>query len=79
VELRGDLEEAIDRNIRLHGVLVRPERETLDRLCEEVEQRALQPIVDAVVEPSEIVQTHRLLDAGRATGKIVLRMTDVGA
>jgi NADPH2:quinone reductase len=76
VELSGDFEEAIDRNIRLHGVLLRPERETLDRLREVVEQGALGPIVDAVVEPDAIVETHRRLEAGPGIGKVVLRMAD---
>jgi NADPH2:quinone reductase len=79
VELSGDFEEAIDRNLRLHGVLVRPERETLDRLREAVEQGALQPVVDAVVEPDEIVRVHRALETGHGTGKVVLRMVDVDA
>jgi NADPH2:quinone reductase len=74
VELTGDFEAAIDRNQRLHGVLVRPERETLDRLREAVEIGALRPIVDGVVEPDTIVPTHRALDAGHGTGKVVLRM-----
>jgi NADPH:quinone reductase len=74
VELNGDFEEAIDRNIRLHGVLVRPERETLDRLREAVEQGALRPVLDAVVEPEGIVETHRRLETGPGMGKVVLRM-----
>jgi NADPH2:quinone reductase len=76
VELTGNFEEAIDRNLRLHGVLLRPQRETLDRLCAAVEDGTLRPVVDAVVEPDAIVQTHHLLEQGRA-GKVVLRMTDV--
>jgi NADPH:quinone reductase len=76
VELSGDFEEAIDRNLRLHGVLVQPERETLDRLREAVEHDALRPVVDAVVEPAAIVRTHRRLETGRGEGKVVLRMTD---
>jgi len=80
VELCGDFEEAVDRNLRLHGVLVRPERETLGRLREAVDHGALRPIVDAVVEPEEIVRTHRRLDeGGRGQGKVVLRMADVDA
>ncbi len=81
VELCGDFDEAIDRNIRLHGVLVRPERATLDRLREAVEQGALRPVVDAVVEPDAIVETHRRLETDRGTGKVVLSMaaSDVAA
>jgi NADPH:quinone reductase-like Zn-dependent oxidoreductase len=77
VELSGDFEEAVDRNLRLHGVLVRPERRTLDRLREAVEQGALRPVVDAVIEPDAIVRTHRSLDTVHGPGKVVLRMTDV--
>ena len=79
VELSGDFEQAIDRNLRLHGVLVRPERETLDRLREAVEDGALRPVVDAVVEPDAIVRTHRRLETGNREGKVVLRMADVDA
>jgi NADPH2:quinone reductase len=74
VELIGDFEEAIDRNIRLHGVLLRPERETLDGLREAIEQGALRPVVDAVVEADAIVETHRRLETGHGIGKVVLRM-----
>jgi NADPH:quinone reductase-like Zn-dependent oxidoreductase len=76
VELSGDLDEAIDRNIRLHGVLVRPERESLDRLRAAVEQGDLRPVVDAVVELEAIVATHRRLDSGLSSGKTVLRIAD---
>ena len=79
VELCGDFEEAIDRNIRLHGVLVQPERETLDRLREAVERGALRPVVDLLVEPDAIVETHRRLETGQGMGKVVLRMADVDA
>ncbi len=79
VELRGDFDEAIDRNIRLHGVLVRPDRATLDGLGEAVEKDALRPIVDTVVEPDAIVETHRRLETGHGMGKVVLRMADVDA
>jgi NADPH:quinone reductase-like Zn-dependent oxidoreductase len=79
VELSGDFEEAIDRNQRLHGVLVRTERETLDRLREAVDGGALRPVVDAVVEPDAIVETHRRLETADGLGKVVLRMAEVDA
>jgi NADPH2:quinone reductase len=74
VELCGDFEEAIDRNLRLHGVLARSQRESLDRLGEAVELGALRPVVDTVVELDAIVRTHRRLDTGHGEGKVVLRM-----
>jgi NADPH:quinone reductase len=79
VELTGDFEEAIDRNLRLHGVLVQPDWGTLERLREAVERGALRPVVDAVVAPDAIVRTHRRLDSGQGEGKVVLRMADVEA
>ena len=75
VELRGDFEEAVDRNVRLHGVLVRPDRDSLDRLSKAVETGALRPIVDSIVEPDTIVAAHHRIEAGHAQGRIVLRMT----
>ena len=76
VELSGDLDEAIDRNIRLHGVLVRPERASLDRLRAAVEQAELRPVVDAVVELDAIVATHHGVETGRGSGKVVLRIAE---
>jgi NADPH2:quinone reductase len=73
VSLQGDLEEAIDRNLRLDGVLVHPERATLDRLSDAVQRGALRPIVDAVVDIDSIVEAHRRLETGHGQGKIVLR------
>jgi NADPH2:quinone reductase len=73
VSLQGDLEEAIDRNLRLHGVLVHPERATLDRLSDAVQRGALRPIVDAVVDIDSIAEAHRRLETGHGQGKIVLR------
>jgi NADPH2:quinone reductase len=74
VDLHGDLDEAIDRNIRVEGVLVRPERRTLDRLADVVQRGALVPIIDSIVGPESIVQAHRRLETGHGQGKIVLRM-----
>ena len=73
VELTGDYEEAVDRNITLHGVLVRPSAATLDRLAVAVDGGALRPIVDRVVEPDSIAAAHRRLETGHGQGKLVLR------
>jgi NADPH:quinone reductase len=74
VELCGDFEEAVDRNLRLHGVLVRPDRGTLDRLTAAVDAGGLRPIVDSVVEPDSIAAAHRRVESGHGQGKIVLRL-----
>jgi len=74
VELTGDYEEAVDRNITLHGVLVRPSRDTLDRLAAAVDGGGLRPIVDEVLEPDAIAAAHRRLETGHGQGKLVLRI-----
>jgi NADPH2:quinone reductase len=73
VGLQGDFEEAVDRNLSLYGLLVRPERASLDRLADAVERGALSPIVDAVVEPDSIAEAHHRVESGHGQGKIVLR------
>jgi NADPH:quinone reductase len=73
VGLQGDFEEAVDRNQSLHGVLVRPDGDTLDRLSDAVERGKLRPILDAVIDVGSIAQAHRRLETGHGQGKIVLR------
>jgi NADPH:quinone reductase-like Zn-dependent oxidoreductase len=75
VELRGDFEEAIDRNLSLHGLLVQPDSLTLDRLAVAVERGAPRPILDAVVDPGSIVHAHHRVESGHRQGRVVLRMT----
>jgi NADPH2:quinone reductase len=75
VELTGDYEEAVDRNITLHGVLVRPSAGTLDRLAAAVDGGSVRPIVDEVVELDGVAAAHRRLETGHGQGKVVLRMS----
>jgi NADPH2:quinone reductase len=74
VELAGDLDEAIDRNITLHGVLLRPGRGTLDRLSEAVAAGALRPVVDEVLDLAAAASAHRRVETGHGQGKVVLRV-----
>ncbi|HKV67808.1 MAG TPA: NADP-dependent oxidoreductase [Gaiellales bacterium] len=74
VELTGDYEEAVDRNITLHGVLVSPSADTLERLAAAVSGGGLRPVVDQVFEPGAIAAAHRRLETGHGQGKLVLRM-----
>jgi NADPH:quinone reductase-like Zn-dependent oxidoreductase len=50
VELAGDLELAVDRNITLHGVLMRPSRQVLGVLAAAVAGGSLRPVVDQVLD-----------------------------
>jgi NADPH:quinone reductase len=73
VDLDGDLEQAIDRNITIHGVLVRPGRKALDRLAEAVDAGSLRPVVDEVLDIEQAAAAHRRVETGHGQGKVVLR------
>jgi NADPH:quinone reductase-like Zn-dependent oxidoreductase len=71
VDLTGDFEVAIDRNIDLHGVLVQPGRDRLYQLAAEVGAGVLPDITDTY--PLEkAADAHRRLEAGGVSGKLVI-------
>lgn len=72
VELTGDYEEAVDRNLTIHGVLVRPGRGVLEQLGRLVSDGLLRPHVDAVVPLEECRAVHERLESGSGQGKVVL-------
>jgi NADPH:quinone reductase-like Zn-dependent oxidoreductase len=71
VDLNGDFDQAIDRNVSIHGVLMRPGRDVLDRLSAAVDA-GLRPHVRHVWPLAEAAAAHHRLEAGRVGGKIVL-------
>jgi NADPH2:quinone reductase len=74
VELAGDLEPAVDRNLTLHGVLVRPSRPVLGVLAAAVADGSLRPVVDKVLDWADAASAHRRVESGRGQGKVVLRV-----
>ena len=73
VELKGDFDLAIDRNITLHGVLLdRTDRTLFDELRILVEAGQLRPVVSSVFPLEQVADAHRLLEAGHVQGKLVL-------
>lgn len=74
VELAGDLEQAVDRNVTLHGVLVRPGRDVLRRLGELVEAGTLRPVIDEVLTLEQASRAHARVETRRGQGKIVLTL-----
>lgn len=74
VEMQGDLELAIDRNITVHGVLARPSRTLLESLGDYIARGALRPLVDAVFSLDQITELHERLDSGHGQGKAVLAL-----
>jgi len=74
VELAGDLEPAVDRNITLHGVLVRPSRAVLGVLAAAVADGSLRPVVDQVLDLADAAAAHRRVESRHGQGKVVLRV-----
>ncbi|MGH3382243.1 MAG: NADP-dependent oxidoreductase [Actinoallomurus sp.] len=72
VELTGDYEEAIDRNVTIHGVLVRPHRAALDALGELVQAGALRVVLDEVLPLEQAGRAHERVETGSGQGKVVL-------
>lgn len=75
VELTGDYEEAVDRNLTIHGVLVRPGRTSLEQLGKLASNGLLRPHVDDVVPLEECRRAHERLETGSGQGKIVLAIS----
>lgn len=72
VGVRGDLDQLLDLNLTLHGILVRPEQTRLEALDKLVSTGALRPIIDQVLPLEEAAQAHRRLESGHGQGKVVL-------
>ncbi|HEX3932668.1 MAG TPA: NADP-dependent oxidoreductase [Nocardioides sp.] len=73
VDLAGDLDLAIDRNIDVHGVLVRPGRDRLYELSAAVSS-GLRPHVTDTYPLERAADAHRRLEAGRVGGKLVITL-----
>jgi NADPH:quinone reductase-like Zn-dependent oxidoreductase len=74
VELAGDLEPAVDRNLTLHGVLLRPSQQVLKVLTAAVADGSLRPVVDQVLDLAGAAVAHRRVESRRGQGKVVLRV-----
>ncbi|MEA2508994.1 MAG: NADPH:quinone reductase [Actinomycetota bacterium] len=72
--VEGDLELLMDRNITLHGVLVRPDRVRLEKLREMLDAGTLHVLIDEVLPLEEAARVHLRLEAGHGQGKVVLRL-----
>jgi NADPH2:quinone reductase len=72
VDLAGDLDEALDRNLTLHGLLVRPGVDALAQLGELVEAGVLRPEIDEVLPLEQAARAHERVESGSGQGKLVL-------
>lgn len=74
--LSGSFELAIDKNLTLHGILVRPNGERLRELARLADDGVLQPAIRAELPLYHAIEAHRLIEEGHGRGKIVLRVRD---
>lgn len=74
--LAGDLDLALDLNLTLHGILVRPDQTRLVALDALISRGVLRPIIDLVLPLEEAAQAHRRLETRHGQGKIVLAVRE---
>jgi len=72
VGLGGDLEEAVDRNITLHGLLVRPSRAALDALGALTEAGRVRVVLDEVLALADAGRAHERVATRSGQGKLAL-------
>ncbi len=73
---QGDLTPLYQRNQTLYGVFLLRERTRLDELARLIERGQMRPLVDQVLDLSEVGKAHERLDSGHGRGKIVLRVAN---
>lgn len=73
---QGDFTPLYTRNQTLHGVLLDRERERLDELALLIDRGQVKPLVDEVLDLTEVGKAHERLDSGHGRGKVVLRVAD---
>ena len=70
--LDGDLDLAVDRNLTLEGVLVRPDGRRLRALARLLATGRLRAVVDQLLPWEAAAEAHARLETGHGRGKIVL-------
>jgi NADPH2:quinone reductase len=70
--LTGDFELAIDRNIALHGVLVRPNGDRLAELAMLLADGRVRPPAIEVFGLDHVVASHKRIERGHGRGRVVL-------
>ena len=70
----GDLTMVYLKNQTLYGVFLSRERRRLVEISQLIERGQLKPLVDEVLDLSEVGKAHERLDSGHGRGKIILRV-----
>lgn len=72
----GDLTQLYLKNQTLYGVFLIRERARLDEITKLIERGQVKPLVEEVLDLSEVGRAHERLDSGHGRGKIVLRVSE---
>jgi NADPH:quinone reductase len=70
--LTGDFDAAIDKNLTIHGVLVRPDAARLRALAALIDTGNLRPVVTREYPLEQVAAAHRELERRHTSGKLVL-------
>jgi NADPH:quinone reductase-like Zn-dependent oxidoreductase len=70
--LIGDFDAAIDKNLTIHGVLVRPDAARLTALAALIDAGHLRPVVTREYPLEQVAAAHRELERRHTSGKLVL-------
>lgn len=70
---QGDLTQMYLKNQTLYGTFLTRERRRLDEITRLIEQGKIRPLIDEVLDFTEVAKAHERLDSGHGRGKIVLR------
>lgn len=73
ISLQGDLTAAYQNNQTIYGVLPQRERRRLEEMTRLIERGQLRPLVDEVLDLSEVGKAHERLETGHGRGKVVLQ------
>jgi NADPH2:quinone reductase len=73
-EFGGDLDLAIDNNITIHGILVRPDGRRLAELAVLLCRGVLRPVLRREYPLEDVARAHEEIELGHGRGKIALRI-----
>lgn len=63
-------------NLTIHYLFLQRDRAKLDALRNLIERGQLEPVIDSVIDLTEVAEAHTRLEKGGVKGKIVLRVTE---
>jgi len=76
VQHSGDFSRTYHKNVTLHMVMLSRSREKMEHLKNLIEWGRLRPVIDSIMDLSQVAEAHRRLEKGRVRGKIVIRVQD---